>query len=161
MLPCPALWAEQSALAAGSGVLRVLFRLGGALQHCDLPGKPIKLQRIKQGSQGPGGSSSGSTHGQQQPLLPPTAARAYISARRHLQLYRLVISLFPTLEQVHQELTSSGAVELRGGATAGGSSSSGGGWVPPGPDSVWATPMPQVCAQAWHAASRFMSGSGS
>ncbi|KAL4458989.1 hypothetical protein ABPG75_013854 [Micractinium tetrahymenae] len=147
-LPCPALWADSLALAAGSGALCVLFRLGGALQHCQLPGKPIRLQPIKQGSSGSassgciagGGKRGAAAAGtQQQPLLPPAAARAYVSARRHTQLYRLVVGLFTKLEQLHQELTCSGTVELRC-PTAG---ARGGSWAPPGPQSVWATPMPQ------------------
>lgn len=149
-LPCPALWTDASALSAGSGTLSVLFRLGGSLQHCRLPGKPIRLQPIKQGinSSASGGCSDGggskssaaSTQQQPLPLLPPAAARAFVSARRHTQLYRLAVGLLPKLEQLHQELTSSEAVELRCqmAGTRGVSRS------PPGGQAVWATPMPRV-----------------
>lgn len=119
--------------------------MGGSLQHCQLPGKPIRLQPVKQGgngsARGRSASSSSSAAGtQQQPLLPPAAARAFVSSRRHTQLYRLAVGLFPKLAQLHQDLTRSGAVELRcqvAGAL-------GATWAPLGPQVVWATPLPQV-----------------
>ena len=133
-LPCPALWTDAGALAAGAGTLRVLYRLGGSLQHCELPGKPLRLQPVKQ--TGGTGSRDGSATSTRMLLLQPAVARAYVSSRRHTQMYRVVVGLFPKLEQLNQELLSSDDVELRGAAALPG--------VPPGPRTVWATPLAQV-----------------
>ena len=133
LLPCPALWVEESALAGGSGALRVLYRFGGMLQHCTLPGKPIKLQPVKQGPAGGGGSCTAKQQQQQGDV----ACRAFLPSRQHTQLYRLVVGLFPKLEQLHQELTSGGAVVLKGPA-------GNGPWARSDPSAVTATPIRQV-----------------
>jgi hypothetical protein len=144
VLPCPALWVDESALAGGSGALRVLYRFGGMMQHCMLPGKPIKLQPVKQGSAGGGGGSkqppSGSSTSKQQ-QQGDVACRAFLPSRQHTQLYRLVVGLFPKLEQLHQELTSGGAVVLKGPAGKGP-------WSPVDTSAVTATPVRQVSGWA-------------
>ncbi len=111
----------------------MLYRLGGELQHTTLAGKPLRLQPVKQqgsgtgrGSARQGGSSARRDGGE------VAACRAFISARRHTQLYRLVVGLFPKLEQLHAELTS-GAVVLRRPLDS---------FAQPG--SVTATPVQQV-----------------
>ena len=134
-LPCPSLWVDAGAAAGGAAQLRVLYRLGGGVQHCVLPGKPLRLQPVKQAG-GSGAQGSGSERGGSGGAAP--AVRAFVSTRRHTQLYRLVVGLFPKLEQLHQELHS-GAVELR----ADGASCAA---APTSPDAVTATPALQVGA---------------
>jgi hypothetical protein len=137
LLPCPALWVEHAALAAGCGHLRVLYRLGGALQHCELPFKPLKLQPSKQGAGAGAGSArlaAGGSGSRGAGVAP--ACRAYASSRLHLQLYRLSASLFPRLEQLDRDLCS-GAVVLRGLQA---------GWAAPGLQADTATVVPQVGA---------------
>ena len=132
-LPCPALWVDAAAAASGTAHLRALYRLGGGLQHCALPGKPLRLQPVKQAGSGSARGSGGG--GSARGAAP--AARAFLSARRHTQLYRLVAGLFPKLEQLHQELQG-GAVALADPRSAGLGS----------PGRVVATPVPQVRAGA-------------
>lgn len=122
-LPCPALWVDESALGSGAGALCVLFRLGGQPQHATLPGKPLRLQPTKQGGGGGGSAQAGAP-----------ACRAFVSSRRHTQLYRLVVGMFPKLQSIHAELQS-GAVTLRTPFQQRGE-----------PHGVTATPLPQVGA---------------
>lgn len=131
-MPCPALWVDAAALAEGQGALRVLYRLGGGLQHAALAGKPLRLQPVKQQGSSSGGSARQGAGSARQGSGEAPACRAFISARRHTQLYRLVVGLFPKLEQLHAELHS-GVVALRRPLD---------GWVQPG--SVTATPLQQV-----------------
>lgn len=150
LLPCPALWVERSALAAGSGTLKLVYCLGGTLHHYELPSKPLKLQPVKQQDNGsargksslasaalrPGGDDhSSSSSG----AAASHVCRAFVSARRHMQLYRLQLSLFPKLSQLDADLCS-GAVVLWGPQSA----SAAAGWVAPGLADDTATPVPQV-----------------
>jgi len=84
----PSLWVDEAEAASGTAALRVAFRLGDGPQTCRLPFKAVKLQPMKRG-----GSDAS---------LP--AYKAFISAKLHLQLYRLVHLLFPTLGRWDQEL---------------------------------------------------------
>lgn len=139
-MPCPALWVDAAALAAGEGALRVLYRLGGDLQHATLAGKPLRLQPVKQqGGTGRGSARQGGSSARRDGGEAP-ACRSFISARRHTQLYRLVVGLFPKLQQLHADLNS-GAVVLRRPLD---------GVMQPG--SVTATPVQQVRARLYRTA---------
>ena len=115
---------EPEALAAGAGTLRLVHRLGGSLQLAALPCKPLKL--LQQPPATRQEASRDSTPSGTQEQAPAAAAgaggagvacRVGVSSRTHLQLYRLVESLFPKLEQLQADLYS-GAVVLRDAAAA-------------------------------------------
>lgn len=93
---CPSLWVDAAEAAAGIASLSLVYCLGGAPQLCRLPVKPIKLQPVRKAvppAPGPSG---------------PAAFKAFLPAKAHLQLYRLVHSLAPTLQRWHEDLRRSG-----------------------------------------------------
>ena len=84
----PALWVDDQEAATGTAALYFSYSLGSSLQTQQLPIKPIKLQPIRNGAD-------------------TTASyRAFVTSKVHLQLYRLVSTLFPTLERWDADLRS-------------------------------------------------------
>ena len=74
--------------ATGTAALHISYSLGGLPQSQRLPIKSLKLQPIRKGA---------GTH---------ASYRAFVTSRVHLQLYRMVHTLFPILERWDRELRS-------------------------------------------------------
>lgn len=84
----PFLWIDDEEAATGTAALHIAYCLGSGPQSCPLPFKKIKLQPNRKG----GANTS------------VAAVKSFIASKLHLQLYRLVHLLFPTLVRWDQEL---------------------------------------------------------
>ena len=103
-LQFPTLWVDAAAVDAGVGMLQVAYRMGGQPCHCPLPLKPLKLQPARRAA-----GASGLPTAETRSAL---AAKAIVSSKTHMQVYRLVAGLFPKLARLHGELTSDTRVQL-------------------------------------------------
>lgn len=129
-IACPALWLDASDAASGTAPLHLVYAFGGGPQLCRLPLKPVTLQPVRKTPPTP------------TPVLGGCASyKAFIPAKTHLQLYRLVHSLGPLLQRWHRELQSGSVHVVRPGQEPGEQAV--------GVEQVRAMPTDKVC---WHAA---------
>jgi hypothetical protein len=90
----PALWVDEEEAAMGVAALNISYFLGTEPQSLSLPIKSVSLQPIRN-------------------LTDKTAVfRAYVNSKVHLQLYRLVNNLFPTLERWDADLRTGGVIMI-------------------------------------------------
>ncbi|KAL4536328.1 hypothetical protein Ndes2526A_g05859 [Nannochloris sp. 'desiccata'] len=90
----PALWVDEQEASTGTAALNMSYFLGTEPQALSLPIKPLKLQPIRN-------------------LTDKTAVfRAFVNSKTHLQLYRLVNNLFPTLDRWDANLRTGGVVMI-------------------------------------------------
>jgi len=90
----PALWVDEQEASTGTAALNMSYFLGTEPQALSLPIKPLKLQPIRN-------------------LTDKTAVfRAFVNSKIHLQLYRLVNTLFPTLDRWDADLRTGGVVMI-------------------------------------------------
>ena len=87
-IPVPSLWIDEDEAVEATASLQIVYSLGSGPQACRLPFKPIKLQPLRKGASPPS----------------PAAFKAFITAKAHLQLYRLTHLLFPTLARWDRDL---------------------------------------------------------
>jgi serine/threonine protein kinase len=88
----PALWVDREEAATSSATLNMSYFLGSVPQSLSLPIKPLKLQPIRN-------------------ITDKTAVfRAFVNAKIHLQLYRVVNTLFPTLDRVDADVRASNVI---------------------------------------------------
>ncbi len=92
MIDRPALWVDEQEATTSSAALNMSYFLGTEPQSLSLPIKLLKLQPVRN-------------------ITDKTAVfRAFVNSKIHLQLYRLVNTLFPTLERWDADLRAGGAV---------------------------------------------------
>lgn len=90
----PTLWVDEQEASTGTAALNMSYFLGTEPQALSLPIKPLKLQPIRN-------------------LTDKTAVfRAFVNSKIHLQLYRLVNTLFPTLDRWDADLRTGGVVMI-------------------------------------------------
>jgi hypothetical protein len=92
LIPTPAVWVDAEEAAEGIAALQVVYRLGGCHQMAMLPFKPVRLQTNRKPPNAP--------------ILFP-AYKAYVAAKVHLRMYRLMHTLFPTLQAWDKDLRDS------------------------------------------------------
>lgn len=91
-MPLPALWMEAEEANQGLASVRVSYTLGGKLQTRELPFKRVKVEAVGNDMQCPSSDIK---------------YFAYISAKAHSKIYRIVNTLFPLLKSWEQEMDRS------------------------------------------------------